>query len=92
MLYETRMHIHNKRMLIAQGCVKFAGRSIAQHRFLVNLADFPDVVWVKNSRFRSVGGVWNLQHLLCIIAAAGPHIGNVYTDLPCPKILTSANH
>ena len=54
--------IYNKRMLIAQDCVKFAGAGVLHDkRFLVNnFADFPDVVRVKESRFCSVvGSVWN---------------------------------
>ena len=51
MLYETHAHIYNKRMLIAEVCIKFGGR-IAWQSFLVNnFADFPDVVRVKKSRF-----------------------------------------
>ena len=63
MLYETLARIYNKRMLIAQDCANFAGAGrghIARQRFLVNFADFPDIVRVKKSRFRSVDGdIWN---------------------------------
>ena len=44
MLYETHVRIYNKRMLLAQDCIKFHG-CIAWQSFLVNnFADFPDVV------------------------------------------------
>ena len=50
MLYETRARIYNKRMLIAQDCIKFHGR-IALQSFLVNnFADFSDVL-KKNQDF-----------------------------------------
>ena len=47
MLYETGAHIYNKRMTIAQDCVKFCGR-FAWQEFSCN---FLDVVWVKYQDF-----------------------------------------
>ena len=55
---------------MAHDCIEFRGR-IAWQRFLVNnFADFPDVVQVKKSRFRSViGGVFLQQHPLLVAYA-----------------------
>ena len=49
MLYETRVRIYNKPMLIAQDCASFAG-VLHDKSFLENdSADFPDVVRVKKN-------------------------------------------
>ena len=58
---------YNKRMLIAQDCVKFPGRIAWQSFLLNNLTDFLDVERVKKSRFcPAVGGVLLQQQFLNI--------------------------
>ena len=59
-LYETRLFNYNKHLLIAQDCMKFC-RGLAWQRFLVNnIADFPDVVWVKKIKIL-FSHWWRLQ-------------------------------
>ena len=62
MWYETRAHIYNKHMLIAQDCVKFCERNAWQSFLVNNFADFPECSGVKFVQSFVAFGISNISY------------------------------